>query len=120
MTEAAHHPFDDLLPALLAGASTEHPRRCPSCERTWSSFQSYASTTTPIGGTCFPPELGLPILLLANCACGSTLSMRLGPTDAEAFDQFRLRLSATSRRTGLPATSLVRLLDEHLRRLATA
>jgi hypothetical protein len=65
--------------AIVSVCESQFPRRCPACERVYATFAEYLRLTLPLGHPMeFDPEPDDPIGLVdfANCACGSTISVR--------------------------------------------
>jgi hypothetical protein len=86
---------------LILHCDEQFPRECQNCGRQYEDFEDYVGTTTPIGTVCWDAEIvnGVEKLLddlvgtlsMANCPCGTTLS--IGCLDSES-DHYRWLLAA--------------------------
>ena len=74
--------FDEAVTALSAHGARQFPKSC-SCGRTFATFAEYIRQTTPVNRTIsydahagdWAPKEPLGAFAMANCRCGSTLSL---------------------------------------------
>lgn len=103
---------------LIDHCGEQFPRHCQNCGRRFEDFIDYVSTTTPIGAVCWDVELvnGAESLLddpvgtlsMANCTCGTTLSV--GCLDRES-GRYRMFLEALQRDAEDSGVTVVAVMD---------
>jgi PAS domain S-box-containing protein len=112
--------IEAFLPSLRAHCESLFPRPCSACGRQYLSFSEYVIQTTPVGAPVrfqdrqHPGEL-LDTLSLANCACGSTLSVTCGDLASAEYRAFVATLQADAARTGLTEVELLTRLRDRIR-----
>ena len=94
---------------LLDDCRTCFPRRCSGCGTPWPSFEDYVRRTVLIGATAFEGRDGEPglILTMANCPCGSTVTLPFQPGARERQLQLEHVLVSAARTTGIPPSSQI-------------
>jgi hypothetical protein len=103
---------------LVLHCAEQFPRECQNCGRHFEDFEEYVDATTPIGVVCWDAEIvdGTETLLddlvgtlsMANCPCGTTLS--IGCLDRES-DHYRRLLEALHEDASDNGVAVVDVMD---------
>jgi len=110
--------FVDLL---RQHCSDQFPKSCPKCDRSYTSFREYVLETNPVGLQCFDSAKSLadPIgtLSLANCECGTTISVRCSERD-DMYRQFLRAVEADAKKSGVGIDTVLNELRDAVRAAA--
>ncbi len=119
MTE---HDIVHTLRKFFAGL---FPRTCPKCGRTFATIREYVVATQPVWPSIdYDMELGqdttsnpMGALIMANCACGSTLALSSRTLPVEQAHAIRNWIRAEAQRRGVEPAALINHLRGEGRRL---
>lgn len=113
----------EVLRILLAHFESLFPKDCSVCKRRFPTLREYIQITKRIGPTIsYDAELGrwttskpLGTMALANCPCGSTLSLSTGSMPLPLRQELLKWLKTETRMRGISSSELLDYLRDKVR-----
>ncbi len=117
---------DDVIQTLYEHFKSLFPRVCPKCSRRFVTLRGYIQITKRIGlPVCYDVKLGhpgteLPIgsLAMANCPCGSTLSLTTEGIPLPVRLELLNWVMIEKDRRGVSSSELLEYLRDEIRKRA--
>ena len=110
---------------LLEYCRGQFPKSCQTCGHIFKSFRDYVNSTEPIGaivadnrGTILDDAIGT--ISLANCRCGTTVSLECGEAGSGRYKSFIEAISDDAQDLGVPVERIMEILRSLIRYQARA
>ncbi len=106
---------------IVEYCGTQFPKTCPVCQKRYPDFETYLQQTQAVGALVWHGEREehpIPTLSMANCSCGSTMSLECGDTRSETYRGFMAALASDSGRLGAPPHKVLEMVRDEIRKVA--
>ena len=114
---------DDVAHAIREQLERLFPKTCTTCGRAYANLREYIRDTEPLGAPVsydadardWNPANPLGAMVMANCACGSTLALTSTGMDLERLHAVMAWLRAETQAHGVRPSEILARLRERVR-----